>query len=107
MVLEYSVENFFVKQVETVLGGIALKGDIPGRRFIDRIVILPYGVTAYVELKRPKGGRYSGHQKETLSRLEGWGHKVARLKTKQEVEEWVSWMSSHLSEKSKGQPFTT
>lgn len=87
--LESSVENYFVKQVEDRLGGVALKGDIKGRRFIDRIVILPRGITAFVELKRPSGGRFSEHQGETLERLEQMGHRIARLKTKAEVDQWV------------------
>lgn len=89
MVLEDSVENYFVKRVENDLGGIALKGDVKGRRFLDRIVILPGGRTVFVELKRPKGGRFSAHQDETLARLERLGHRVARLKTKDEIDQWA------------------
>ena len=90
MVLEFSVEKYFVKRVERDLGGFTLKGDVKGRRFLDRIAILPGGVTVYVELKRPKGGRFSVHQHETLEKLEAMGHRVARLKTKTEVDEWIS-----------------
>lgn len=89
MVLEDSIETYFVKRVRFTLGGIALKGDVKGQRFLDRIAILPGGRTVYVELKRPKGGRYSVHQKETLERLKAMGHETARLKTKKEVDEWV------------------
>lgn len=86
---EDSVENYFVKRVEEDLGGIALKGAVPGRRFIDRIAILPGGLTVYVEVKRPRGGRFSAHQDETLERLESMGHRVARIKTKNEVDQWA------------------
>lgn len=89
MVLELSVENYLVKQVETVLHGVALKGDVPGRRFLDRILILPEGVTVYVECKRPKGGRYSPHQIETLKRLKAMGHWVETLHTKKDVDAWL------------------
>lgn len=92
MVLELAVETYFVKRVEKDLRGIALKGDVPGRRFLDRIVILPGGMTYYVELKRPKGGRLSEHQKETIRRLKDMGHDVAVLNSKQQVDEWIEWL---------------
>ena len=96
MTLEHSVETYFVKRVENDLGGMALKGAVPGRRFIDRIAILPGGVTVYVEVKRPKGGRYSAHQIETLRRLVEMGHHVETLHTKAQVDQWLSSLR-HLS----------
>lgn len=85
--LETSVEDYLVDRVEKELGGMALKGAVPGRRFLDRIVILPGGTTIYVECKRPKGGIYSAHQDETLDRLAKLGHRTARVKTKAEVDQ--------------------
>lgn len=86
MPLESTIEDYLVQQVKA-LGGFSLKGDrIAGRRFIDRICILPGGRTVYVECKRPKGGRYSVHQVETLDRLRELGHEVWRVKTRQEVD---------------------
>lgn len=94
MTLEVSVENYFVKRVEKDLGGFTLKGDVPGRRFLDRIAILPGGLTFYVELKRPKSkGRRAGqlteHQAETIKRLRELGHEPAVLFTKEQVDEWL------------------
>lgn len=94
MALEIAVETYFVKRVEKDLGGMALKGDVPGRRFLDRIAILPGGRTCYVELKRPKSkgrsaGRLTGHQTETIKRLRDLGHDVATLYTKEQVDEWI------------------
>lgn len=92
--LEYAVEAYFVNRVKA-LGGFSLKSDqIPGRRFLDRIAFLPGGVMLVAELKRPSGGRYSAHQDETISMLEGLGHKVWRLKTKQEVDECLKMIST-------------
>ena len=88
--LEYAVEAYFVNRVKA-LGGFSLKSDqIPGRRFLDRIAFLPGGIVLVAELKRPKGGRYSAHQNETIEMLAGLGHKVWRLKTKQEVDECLT-----------------
>lgn len=85
--LEDSVENYLVKRVKEK-GGFTLKGDrIDGRRFIDRIVILPDGITAYVECKRPRRGRVLAHQAETMRRLVSLGHKVFLVRNKKEVDE--------------------
>lgn len=86
--LEETVEDYLVKRVEAI-GGVALKGDVKGRRFLDRICILPGGVTVYVEVKRPSGGRYSKHQVETLKRLQALGHKVARVENRAEVDGFI------------------
>ena len=88
--LETSVETYLVDKVENVLGGMALKGDVPGRRFLDRIIILPYGVTIYCECKRPSGGRYSAHQIETLDRLRKMGHITWKLRSKEEIDMLVA-----------------
>jgi hypothetical protein len=82
---EISVEDHLVNRVEEIFG-IALKGDIKGRRFLDRILIMPWGRTYYVEVKRPKGGRYSGHQLETMARLRAAGHDVLTIHRKDQVD---------------------
>lgn len=101
--IEETVEDYLVKCVKK-LGGIALKGDIKGQRFLDRILILPHGRTIWCECKRPEGGRYSKHQEETIKRLTDMGHLCARVKTKAEVdtlvaeiEGWSSALSSFSS----------
>lgn len=86
MTLESTIEAYLVKRVEQDLGGIALKGDVKGRRFLDRICFLPGGFVKVFELKRPKGGRPSAHQIETVNRLRLMGHKVYWCKTKEEVD---------------------
>ena len=62
MTLESTIEAYFVKRIKA-LGGKTLKAAVPGARFIDRIAMLPNGVTIYAELKRPEGGRKSELQK--------------------------------------------
>lgn len=98
--LERSVENYLVSRVEKELGGMALKGDVPGRRFLDRILVLPAGVTVYCECKRPIGGRYSRHQLETVERLLKLGHFVSMPHTREQVDifvENVLWIRPYYS----------
>lgn len=85
MALEISIEDHLVKEVEK-RGGMALKGAVPGTRFIDRICILPGGVTLYAETKRPKGGRLTKHQEVTLERLRTMRHVAHRFDTKEEID---------------------
>lgn len=85
--LEKSVEDYLVEKVEA-LGGIALKGDISGRRFIDRIIILPKGVTIWCEVKRPAVKRVTAHQEETLTRLEQKGHVTWKVNRRETVDEF-------------------
>jgi len=84
MTLESTIESHLVKWVERH-GGIALKGAIPGRRFLDRICIMPDGVTLWVECKRPKGGQRTVLQEETIRQLLELGHFAFFVKTKEDV----------------------
>lgn len=89
MTLESTIESYLVKRA-TALGGIILKGDIPSRRFLDRICIMPDGVTLWVECKRPSGGRRSKLQEDTIRRLLELGHQAFFVKTKEEVDAVLS-----------------
>lgn len=86
--LETVVEDKIVELAKAA-GGVAIKGDVPGRRFLDRIIILPDGVTIYAECKRPPGGtsrgRLSAHQGATLDRLNRQGHMTWRVNTVEDV----------------------
>lgn len=85
--LEDHVEAYLVKRVEA-LGGFSLKTDkVPGRRFLDRTCFLPGGVVIVVECKRPKGGRLEAHQAEIIARLVKLGHRVVKVRNKDEVDE--------------------
>lgn len=53
--LERSIESYLVKRVSD-LGGIAYKFTSPSNRGVfDRLVVLPFGIIWFVELKSPKG----------------------------------------------------
>jgi hypothetical protein len=66
VVKEATIERALVQQVKA-LGGLCLKVTVIGRRgFFDRLVILPRGRIIFVELKRPRGGRLSAHQREYI-----------------------------------------
>ena len=59
-----------------LLGGIAYKFVSPGRRGVpDRLVVMPNGVTVYVELKAP-GEKPEPHQEREHQRLRERGHRV-------------------------------
>lgn len=85
MTLESTIEAYLVKRVKE-LGGETVKLAVPGTRFIDRLCMLPGGVTLYVELKRPKGGRKSKLQEHWIEWLVANGHRAAFAKTKDEVD---------------------
>ena len=91
--LENSVEKYLVEQVRK-LGGMALKGDVKGQRFLDRVIILPGGATVFCECKRPQGGVYSRHQLETCERLEALGHRVLFIKNRAEVDMFISQLGT-------------
>jgi len=83
--LENAVENYLTKEVER-RGGITYKFESPGQKGVpDRIVILN-GRTAFVETKRPKGGRFSKLQKWQIDRMRKAGAKVYTAKNKEEVD---------------------
>jgi hypothetical protein len=66
---ESAVESALRQRVET-RGGVCEKLTSLSRRgFPDRMVILPGGKIYLVELKRPRGGRLSPHQRQRLQRL--------------------------------------
>ena len=55
--LEKDVELYLRRKVES-LGGLCLKWVSPGNSGVpDRIILMPAGRIAFVELNRPKGGR--------------------------------------------------
>lgn len=83
--LENAVENYLTKEVER-RGGITYKFESPGQKGVpDRIVILN-GRTAFVETKRPKGGRFSKLQKWQIDRMRKAGAEVYTAKNKEEVD---------------------
>ena len=94
--LEKEVEDHFIWTVE-MMGGAAYKFQSPSNRGVaDRVVCLPDGSTWFVELKRPKGGRVSPHQKMFAERMVLLRQNYAVLWTIQQVKEWGDACSSSL-----------
>jgi hypothetical protein len=58
----------------------------------DRIVVLPKGRVAFVELKRPKGGRVEDLQKYQIKKLRKLGCHARVVKSFTEIEELLSEM---------------
>lgn len=86
IIIEHDIESYLVKRVEA-LGGRCLKF-IPDydEGMPDRLIILPRGVIAFVETKRPHGGKLSAMQKYQIHKLEELGCHVYVVKNKGEVD---------------------
>jgi hypothetical protein len=86
MNLERDIESYLTSRV-AALGGVAEKTISPsGRGYFDRVIVLPAGRVAFVELKRPRGGRTTVHQRERHQRYEALGAIVAICKTCADVD---------------------
>lgn len=83
--LEKDVEQMLVRHVEQA-GGQCLKWVSPGRSGVpDRIVLLPGGVIAFVELKRPHGGKVSALQLYWADMLQELGFKWYLIRSADDV----------------------
>lgn len=93
LVIEKDIETRLKKRVED-LGGKCIKfnavseGGIP-----DRIVVLPPGQVAFVELKRPRGGRLSPIQKYQIEKLRSLGCVVEVVKNYDDIESLLKSMT--------------
>jgi hypothetical protein len=86
---EADIEKYLVAQIEAA-GGLTAKMTVEGRRgWPDRLVLMPVGVTALVELKHPKRGALSAAQKELHGRIEKLGIHVHRLRSVEDVDRLV------------------
>jgi hypothetical protein len=69
----------------------------PNRRGVpDRLILLPYGVAAFVEVKSPKG-RLTLLQERTLKRLKDRGHITAVVYDKEQVDDIIHTLERSLS----------
>lgn len=84
---ENIIEDYLVERAKD-FGGSALKLRPPtGRGFPDRTVTLPHSWVAFVETKRPIGGRIAAHQTKWADDLRQAGQRVYFVRTKDEVDE--------------------
>jgi len=84
--LESTIERYLVEQVER-LGGVAEKTVSPGGRgYFDRVVVLPGGRVIFCEVKKPKGGLVSPHQKLRHERYRALDVEVAILRRQSDVD---------------------
>lgn len=93
MHLESTTEQHFCKRVEEA-GGWHRKTMAIGRRgFFDRIAVLPGGRVIFVELKRPKGGVFSEHQKTHAQEVRERGGTALRFRSIEEIDLWfLFWL---------------
>lgn len=90
---ENLIEIELMVRVEA-LGGVCEKTKVISRRgFFDRLVILPPRKLpgfppriVFVELKRPRGGRLSPHQKARIAFYEKLGVEVAVVKNSEDID---------------------
>ena len=94
-VREAELETHLLKQVD-IRGGITAKMTVQGRRgWPDRLVILPGGAVALVELKKPKTGRWSATQKEMFVRLGALGVNIMRLNSTDQIDSFLNVLGNH------------
>jgi len=85
-VRESAVEAELRRRV-TERGGMCEKIMVIGQRgFPDRLVVLPGPRVIFVELKRPRGGRLSPHQREYIARFEALGVAVAVVRNSADID---------------------
>lgn len=89
--LEREVEGYLVRQVEK-MGGRCPKFDSV-RGWPDRIVLLPAGVVAWVETKRPVGGVLSPAQLVVHEQLRRVGQQVYVVWSQEEVDELLELLT--------------
>ena len=86
--LEKDIERLFCERV-AALGGMALKFTSPQRRNVpDRLVLLPGGVAAFVELKAP-GKKPTQGQLREHERLRMLGHRVDVIDNVDDAKGWL------------------
>jgi len=69
------------------LGGACVKVRAIGHRgFFDRIIVLPGGRIIFVEVKRPRGGRWGPHQRRYADLFLVLGAEVALVKKSEDID---------------------
>lgn len=85
-ILERSIEKYLKRKVEE-LGGKCIKIETSSETgWPDRLVIIPNGNVAFIETKRPKGGRLAERQILVRMQLSNLNCNVYVAKTKEDVD---------------------
>jgi hypothetical protein len=89
---ESTLERRLVREVERI-GGLAPKWVSPGHRGVpDRLVILPGGRVAFVEMKAP-GKPLQPLQEKWARTLQGMGHRVYKLDSHDDIDRFIAEVS--------------
>lgn len=92
LIVEKDIEAFLKRRVEHE-GGRCIKLPALFEEGIpDRLVILPGGKIAFVELKRPKGGRLSPMQEYQIDKLMDLGCMVRIVRNYEDVDDLLEEM---------------
>lgn len=84
---EASIENYLIERVDKA-GGLVVKLVPDGQVGIpDRLIVLPGGRVAFVELKRPKGGIVAHMQRWWAKRIAKLGVRHYFAQTRRQVDE--------------------
>ena len=87
---ESEIERELKRRVEAA-GGICTKVAALGSRgFFDRLVLLPGGRVFFVELKRPRGGRFSEHQIWYAGQFEALGAVVVVIRNSSDIDAFLA-----------------
>lgn len=85
---EILIEARLIQRVMNA-GGVAEKVEAIGSRgFFDRLVVLPGGRVVFCEIKRPKGGVVSAHQRARHATYKNLGAEVALISCEADID-WV------------------
>jgi hypothetical protein len=83
---ESAVERELAQRVRD-RGGRCEKVTVLGSRgFFDRLILLPGGRVIFAELKRPRGGRLSAHQKMYRDEYVALGAAVVLIKNTKDID---------------------
>ena len=89
---ESELEHHLVREVKRI-GGLAPKWVSTGNRGVpDRLVILPGGITVYVEMKAP-GKPLKPLQKRWAKILRGMGHRVYKIDSDDDIDQFITEVS--------------
>ena len=97
---EKEIEKYLREEIKKI-GGIAYKFTSPGNSGVpDRLVLLPCGVVAFVELKAP-GGKTTAIQDRQIARIQKLDFDVYVIDSKEKVDEFVFEMTRNMKNKVK------